>query len=340
MAYIYSITNLENKKIYVGKTTQANPYDRWKQHLQLAKNKDNLSESNSAHSKSIIRAIRKYGSDNFKFRIIEECRDHIVDEREKYWIQKFDACGKNGYNIALGSEGINKPHQYWGNHPHSKAVSCFTLEGEWIKDYDTAGIAADCLGNKKAKTNINTCIKGITFQALGYRWAYKGETPKLVEKRINRRGKIYGIHLKTGRERTWKCAADFAQDVIGNRKANDGVVKSLNSPNKNKLQVHDWYLFRNEKDMNKKWTPATKNRGSNKHYKQMGIKSAEKSKKSIYGVHIRTGERIDFESLIEASYYIKGEGDKSAVGNICRNVKRIKNHELWCYAFEHRWYES
>ena len=235
MAYIYSITNLENQKIYVGKTTQPNPYDRWKQHLQLARNKDNLNETNSAHSMPIVRAISKYGADQFKFRVLEECLDDKVNERETYWIERLNSCGKNGYNITLGGEGIKKPRQYWANHPHSKAVSCYTLEGEWVRDYDTAGIAADTLGNKKAKNCISACIKGITFQALGYRWALKGEQPKLIQKRVNRRGAVYGIHLDTGRKKVWKSMADAAADVEGNRTSNNAIHKSLKSPNKAKF---------------------------------------------------------------------------------------------------------
>jgi hypothetical protein len=337
VAYIYSITNLINNKFYIGLTTQANPYDRWKQHLQLARNKNNLSESNSAHSMPIIRAIHKYGPDNFKFRIVEECDDNIVNKREIFWIEKLNAYGKNGYNITLGGEGVKKPHKYWGNHPHSKPVSCFTLEGEWIRDYDTSGVAADCLGDKKQRNCISACIKGVNFQALGYRWAYKGEEPKLVEKRINRRGVVYGVNLKTGRKKMWQSQADAAQDITGNRKNNNGIQQSLNSPNKNKLQAYDWYLFRTKKDALGKWTPATKDRGT-EYYSMIGSKSAEKRKRPIYGINIKTGERIDFNSMIEASYFIKGEDDKTATSNIAINIKKIENGQTWCYSFGYRWY--
>lgn len=322
----------------MGKTSQPNPYDRWKQHLQLAKSKSNLNENNSAHSMPIIRAIGKYGVDQFKFRVLEECDDKIVNERETYWIEKFDACGKNGYNITLGGEGIKKPHKYWGNHPYSKAVSCYTLKDEWIRDYDTAGVAADCLvRNRKSKTAIISCIKGITFQALGYRWAYKGEQPKLVEKRINRRGIVYGIHLKTGRKKMWKSAAEAAEEIVGNRKRNLGITNSLNSPNNSKFQVKGWYLFRDKKNASSNWKPATKTQ-SIEHYKKAAAISSEKRKRPIKGVNIKTGETIEFNSISEASFFLKGENNYKAVPNISRNIKRIQNGETWCYAFEYKWY--
>jgi len=337
MAYIYSITNLENQKLYVGKTTQPNPYDRWKQHLQAARSKDNLAENNSIHSMPIVRAISKYGADNFKFRVLEECNDDKVNERETYWIERLNACGKNGYNVTLGDEGVKKPRKHWANHPHSKAVSCYTLEGEWVRDYETCGVAADTLGNKKQKSCIRTCINGTTFQALGYRWAWKGEQPKLITKRINRRGEIYGVELKTGRKKMWKSAADAAEEINKNRKQNDSIQKSLESPNKAKLQVKGWYLFRKKKDALSNWIPTTKNRG-NEYYKKIAAKSAEIKKRPVKGVNIKTGEIIQFNSISEASYFIKGEGDRSATGNIMRNIKRISSGETWCYAFGYKWY--
>jgi group I intron endonuclease len=337
MAYIYSITNLENQKIYVGKTTQPNPYDRWKQHLQLARNKNNLNENNSAHSMPIIRAISKYGADQFKFRVLEECIDDKVNERETYWIERLNSCGKNGYNITLGGEGVKKPRQYWTNHPNSKAVSCYTLEGELVRDYDTAGVAADTLGNKKASNCIRTCIKGITFQALGYRWAWKGEQPKLIEKRINRRGVIYAIHLNSERKKVWKSAADAAEEIEGNRKNNNAIHHSLNSPNKAKLQSKGWYFFRKKNDALSDWKPATKNRGT-EYYKKLVAKSNEKRKRPVRGVNIKTGEMIEFNSITEASFFIKGEGNYKAVANIVSNIKRIQNGETWCYSFGYKWY--
>jgi len=336
VAYIYSITNLQNSKLYVGKTTKPNPYDRWKQHLQLARSFNNLQENNSALSMPILRAISKYGADNFKFRVIEECSDDNVNERETYWIEKLDTCGKNGYNVTLGGEGIKKPRKHWANHPHSKAVSCYTLEGEWIRDYESVGIAADSCGNKKGKTGIIACIKGTTFQALGYRWAWKGEQPKVVENRINRRGVVYGINPTLGRKKMWKSQADAAEEITGDRKNNNGIFQSLNSKNNNKLQVNGWYFFRSKPT---DWTPAEKHKFS-EHYKKIAAISGEKRKKPVYGVSIKTGEIVEFDSMSEASFFIKGEGNYKGVANIKNNIQRIKNGQTWCIDARNKWYEK
>lgn len=333
MAYIYSITNLENQKLYVGRTTQPNPYDRWKQYLQLARSKDKLNNNNSDYSIPIIRAISKYGADSFKFRVLEECLNNVVNEREIYWIERLNSHGRKGYNVTLSGDGIKKR----GNHSHSKAVSCYTLEGEWVRDYDTADVAADTLGNKKASNCILACIKGTTFQTLGFRWALKGEQPRLVEKRVNRRGVVYGIHLKTGHKKLWNSQAEAAKEINGNRTNNLIIFQSLNSPNSNKLQAKGWYLFRDKSDALSDWKPATKNRGS-EHYKKLASKSNEKRKRPVRGVNTQTGEIIEFNSISEASFFIKGEGNYKAVAGIHNNIRRIQNGETWCYAFGHKWY--
>jgi hypothetical protein len=336
VAYIYSITNTINDKKYIGKTSKPNPYDRWKQHLQAARSKDNTVSYSSIHTMPIVRAISKYGPDIFKFRVLEECTEDNVDERERFYIEKYNTAEGVGYNCTYGGEGASKPRKYWSNHPHSKAVSCYTLEGEWVKDYESVGIAADSYGNKKGRTGIVACIKGTTFQALGYRWAWKGEQPKLVENRINRRGVVYGINPTLGRKKMWKSQADAAEEIMGDRKNNNGLFHSLNSPNNNKLQVKGWYLFRKK---SKDWKPATKTQ-SIEHYKKAAAKSAEKRKQPVYGVSITTGEIVEFDSLSEASFFIKGEGDKSGVPNITNNIKRIRNGQTWCYAYGYKWYEK
>jgi hypothetical protein len=337
MAYIYTITNLENQKLYVGKTTQPNPYDRWKQHLQAARSKDNLAENNSIHSMPIVRAICKYGADNFKFRVLEECGEDNVNERETYWIEKLEAFGKNGYNVTLGGEGVKKPRKYWANHPHSKAVSCYTLEGEWVRDYETCGVAADTLGNKKGRNCIHACIKGITFQALGYRWAWKGEQPKVVEKRVNVRGNVYGINPSLGRKKMWKSMADAAAEIEGDRTNNNAIHHSLKSPDDSKLQVKGWYLFRTKPT---DWTPAERKGFTSESAKNASKISNKKRMKPVYGISITTGETVEFNSISAASFFIKGEGNYKGVGNIMNNIQRIKNGETWRNSYGYRWYEK
>ena len=342
MAYIYSITNNINQKKYIGKTSQTNPYTRWKQHLQLARNKNNLQENNSAHSMPIVRAISKYGESNFKFRVLEECTEESVNEREEHYIRKYNTADGAGYNCTYGGDGIKKPKKYWSNHPHSKAVSCYTLDGEWVRDYETKGLAVADVGNGKKSGAITACIKGTTFQAFGYRWALKGEQPKCIEKRVNRRGKIYGIHLESGRKKMWNSAADCAEEINNNRRDNNSLTIALArnvKGAKSMTQVKGWYLFRDKHVANSDWKKAEPNRYDSDGMKKLAAISAEKRKKPIRGVSITTGEEVRFDSISEASFFIKGDKNYKAVSGIHKNIKDIKNGKTWTYSFGYKWYE-
>lgn len=92
MGAIYSITNINSGKRYIG--SSKNVRHRFNQHLcKLRKG--------SHHSPHLQSAWNKYGDAAFSFDILD---DHIPDDdliaKEQYWIERFDAV-KNGYNIRL-----------------------------------------------------------------------------------------------------------------------------------------------------------------------------------------------------------------------------------------------
>ena len=291
----------------------------------------------------IIRAISKYGSDNFKFRVLEECSNDNVDEREKHYIAEYNTCDGEGYNCTYGGEGASKPSKYWSNHPASRAVSCYTLEGVYVCDYDTVGVAAlETLGHKPSSSErggIRVCCDGKVFQSHNYRWTWKGEKLKeWKDKQIRVRSAIYGYN-KDGEYREWNSQSDCAEFIEGDRKNNNGVNISLKSPRKNKNQCKGWYLFHKVGKIIPfdKITFATMGGHDEKHYKKISKLSAAKRRRSVKGVNIHTGETLIFNSLTEASYYIKGEGDSSGASNIHTNIKNRENGENWKWAFDHKW---
>ena len=92
MSQIYKITNLINKKIYVGKSLIPN-------------------ENYYGSGLQITAAIEKYGKENFSKEILEECSPDLLDQQEIYWIERLDACNPLiGYNISAGGTGGN---HYW-----------------------------------------------------------------------------------------------------------------------------------------------------------------------------------------------------------------------------------
>ena len=59
------------------------------------------------YNKHLQSAWIKYGESNFKFGILEVCSKEELDEKEIYWINKFNANNtKYGYNQTLGGHGV------------------------------------------------------------------------------------------------------------------------------------------------------------------------------------------------------------------------------------------
>lgn len=101
--YIYKITNIINNKVYIGQTTQ-----RMNERIRNYRSEINYMSEEKA--RPIIRAMQKYGFDNFIFEIIDETNDkEELDKLEQYYIKKFHSlCSENGYNIELGGNGNGK----------------------------------------------------------------------------------------------------------------------------------------------------------------------------------------------------------------------------------------
>lgn len=94
---IYKMTNIINNKVYIGQT-QLTLSHRMSQHIHR-------------NVGAIDKAIKKYGIDNFKVEVIEECHDlDELNEREKYWIETLNCKSPNGYNLTDGGEGVAGYH--------------------------------------------------------------------------------------------------------------------------------------------------------------------------------------------------------------------------------------
>lgn len=91
MKYVYLTTNLINNKKYVG------------QH------NGEINDDYLGSGVHLLKAIKKYGKQNFKKEILEECfSQQTLDEAEKRWIKIFNAVErKDFYNIAEGGKGGN-----------------------------------------------------------------------------------------------------------------------------------------------------------------------------------------------------------------------------------------
>ena len=110
MGYIYKITNPENQKCYIGKTTR-DYKDRWAEHKR-----DRFKQPYCTWH--FYRMLNKVGPENVLWEVIEEnVPNELIDSREQYWIEYYDSF-KNGYNETTGgSKGTKYNYQdilqYW-----------------------------------------------------------------------------------------------------------------------------------------------------------------------------------------------------------------------------------
>lgn len=89
MIGIYKIENKINGKCYIGQSIDI--YRRWRSH------KNTIGQSQYP----LYLAMQKYGLDSFIFTVLEECSIEHLDEREIFYIEKFNSY-YNGYNQTLG----------------------------------------------------------------------------------------------------------------------------------------------------------------------------------------------------------------------------------------------
>ena len=92
--YVYTISNINNDKLYVGVTND--PKRRWREHLYKSE-KESVSK--------IYSAMKKYGKSTFSMNILycTNDKDHNFD-MEVEFISTLDSID-NGYNIDAGGKG-------------------------------------------------------------------------------------------------------------------------------------------------------------------------------------------------------------------------------------------
>ena len=129
---IYVITNNINGKQYVGLSKDC--WRRWADHYSKSYNSTRIDDLN----KALYLAMRKYGRENFSFRIIEQCPPEELADKEKYWIQQLDTY-HNGYNASPGGDNC-------GERSDGCKLLLYDLDGNFVKEMCNIASTARELG--------------------------------------------------------------------------------------------------------------------------------------------------------------------------------------------------
>lgn len=181
---VYKTTNLVNGKIYVGQTI-----------------KDSTRYLGSGSI--MLKAIKKYGHDNFKRETLEVCNTQKeLDEREIFWIDKLNSTNPEiGYNISPGGCGVGR-HSLQTKEKISRTLSGRRLSDE-TKIKMSNAIRPPVSNETKKKLSI------LKLESGGFNGQHTEETKQKISeslkngkavtgskhgsaRKINVRGTVYG----------------------------------------------------------------------------------------------------------------------------------------------------
>jgi group I intron endonuclease len=150
---IYAIINIVNGNKYIGSTIDIQ--DRWNDHIELL-------NKNKHHSPHLQNAWNKYGSEAFKFEILEICDGikELLLEREQFYIDNM----KPVYNIsptAGSSLGIKRSDE-------TRTKLSESHRGKKLSDETKAKMSEAQKGRKvsaETKIKLSEAFKGREFSA-------------------------------------------------------------------------------------------------------------------------------------------------------------------------------
>lgn len=167
---IYSIENKTNHKKYIGQSV--NIKNRWCHHKADLKNGEHDNDY-------LQKSWNKYGDQNFEFKILEECSENMLNDRERYYIDLYNTMNRDyGYNLKSGGQDKNYATEdvknkiskgnkkYYKEHPEAKIQSSINAYKQWSNPEIKAKIIGENNGMygkthmEEAKKKISEAQKG------------------------------------------------------------------------------------------------------------------------------------------------------------------------------------
>lgn len=306
MTGIYKITNTINGKSYIGQSTDI--HRRWR---------NEIADSNNSNSHSynypLMKAFRKYGVDNFKFEVIEECKNEELNQKEVYWIDYFNTFFY-GYNQTIGGDAtIRQPKE------------------------NVIGVISDLINTDMTHKDIATkwnmseeMVQGINT---GRYWKHNADYP-LQKKRI---AKVYycekcGKEITRGSNLCINCYRHLSFSN-SNKPSKDELIKDLYYYNGNFTKVGQKYEV--SSNSVKKWCTKYGIPNKSSDYKEKIIKEQKEKvrdyKIRVIQLDIKTGLEINhFNSIVEATRSL-GLKDNSGshIRDVCNGKRKTAYGYIW-----------
>lgn len=210
---IYCISNDINTKMYIGQTTQGLE-KRWNNHIKTAK-------SDVPHC-LIHKAMLKYGIEHFKCYVVEDnIPIEILNDRERFWIEKYNSVTPNGYNIRSGGDDCGRKVVLKIDPNTNEVIEKFSslLQAAYTSNIDPSSLSKVCIH----KNGTNT--------AGGYKWSYEDNYDKNIIKKLKQHKQfqtLYQIDPYTKEVvNTWEGVVDASR----NTKINQETISQCLSGN-------------------------------------------------------------------------------------------------------------
>lgn len=194
---VYLTKNILNDKIYVGKHSTTNPYDKYLGSGKILRN-----------------AINKYGKDNFQKTLLGIFEnEEEAFEFEKHSIQIMKEQGFTLYNILSGGEGITSEFMIsrWQDHSYRKNLSIKLRKINTTTNVNERRSNAckkfwneenrDIRRQEMIKKCKNQSFMASVSEGLKKHWVENYETRRLINAELNNRPEVKEKHRKNTKEK-------------------------------------------------------------------------------------------------------------------------------------------
>lgn len=312
MTGIYKFTNKITGKAYVGQSVDIKKrFNQHKTRYDKFGNREKPIEDTYFHS-----MLRHYGFHNFNFEILEECQKDELDEKEIYYISKYNTLYPNGYNKDKGGN----------NAPHLVGLSSFDDVIEIIELLKTSKATNIEIG--KMYNVSDQTISDINSGKIWHNDAI--QYPIRNGRTISSANKIDEYIYKCvscGKKSKYKIKNGLCKSCI--------ILNSIkNKPNKdelyNNLSRYNFTYVSKRYGVStttiRRWCKAYGIPYHSKEYKSDSYKNKiSKEKKLKICILNENGSRDLFESSYEAARYVLKDNDTRSVSCIATHIREVCN---------------